>query len=185
MKKGQAEIQTIIGVIISLFILIVFIYAIIPLFQSITGAEQKQAEINKLANENNALRQALNNKDIEISRLNSLLTSLNTTISEKDNLISNLSGQITDKEKEIQDLKKELDEYKEKTYLPTINNNYYNILNYVERIENRFYTINLAISLMSIPLLGIVIKIFGLDVAIKSWWNKRKKKESEHETNQN
>ena len=61
-KKGQAEIQAIIGAIISIFILIIFVSAMIPVFQSLTGADQKQSEINKLTIENNALKQTVNNK---------------------------------------------------------------------------------------------------------------------------
>ena len=177
-KKGQAEIQTIIGSIISIFFLIVFILAMIHVFQSITGADKKQAEINKLTAENTELKQQLANKEVELSQLRAILESLNSTIGEKDSLISNLTGQITEKEKEIQDLSKELSDYKEREYLPTINNNYYNILNYVERIENKFYTINLAIGLISLTLFGMVIKMFGLDVTIKLLWRKIKKKKT-------
>ncbi|MBU0459663.1 MAG: hypothetical protein KKH52_05015 [Nanoarchaeota archaeon] len=166
-KKGQAEIQAVIGGIISILIIIVFISAMIPVFQSLTGADQKQAEINKLVNENTALKQELSIMDVKVSQLNAFLDSLNSTIGEKDTIISNITGQLTEKEKEMSDLSKELESYKEKEYLPSINNNYYNILNYVERIENKFYTINLAISLISLTLLGIVVKIFGLDVTIK------------------
>ena len=178
-KRGQAEIQTIIGGIISIFILIVFIYAMVPVFQSITGADDKQAEINKLINENTALKQELSNKEVETSQLKSFLNSLNSTIGEKDNIISNLTGQITENENEIDELSQELKGYKEKEYLPTINNNYYNILNYVERIENKFYTINLAIGLISITLLGIVIKMFGLDITIKLLWKRLRRKGKE------
>jgi len=178
-KKGQTEIQTIIGSIISIFFLIVFISAMIPVFQSITGADEKQAEINKLTTENTALKQQLANKEVELSQLRAILESLNSTIGEKDTIISNLTGQITEKEKQIQDLSQELAGYKEKEYLPTINNNYYSILNYVERIENKFYTINLAISLISLTLFGMVIKMFGLDVTIKLLWKKLRKKKTE------
>lgn len=38
----------------------------IPVFQSLTGADQKQAEINKQTNENNALKQQLANKESRI-----------------------------------------------------------------------------------------------------------------------
>ncbi|MBS3133862.1 hypothetical protein J4214_01365, partial [Candidatus Woesearchaeota archaeon] len=58
-KNGQAEIQTIIGSIVSIFILIVFISAMVPVFQSLTGTDDKQAEINKLINENTALKQEI------------------------------------------------------------------------------------------------------------------------------
>ena len=60
-KNGQAEIQTIIGSIVSIFILIVFISAMVPVFQSLTGTDDKQAEINKLINENTALKQEISN----------------------------------------------------------------------------------------------------------------------------
>ena len=177
-KKGQIEIQTIIGSIISIFFLIIFISAMIPVFQSLTGADDKQAEINKLTNENNALKQQVADKEVEISQLRALLESLNSTIGEKDTIISNLTGQITEKEKEIEDLSRELEGYKEKEYLPTINNNYYNILNYVERIENKFYTINLAIGLISLTLFGMVIKMFGMDVTLKLIWRKFRKRDA-------
>ena len=181
-KKGQAEIQAIIGGIVAIFFLIIFFSAMIPVFQSLTGADDKQAEISRLTNENTAFKQELSNKEVEISQLRALLASLNSTIGEKDTLISNLTGQITEKEKEIQDLSQELEGYKEREYLPTINNNYYSILNYVERIENKFYTINLAISLMSMTLFGMVIKMFGLDVTIKLMWRKiRRKEEKKHD----
>ena len=182
-KKGQAEIQAIIGGIVAIFFLIIFFSAMIPVFQSLTGADDKQAEISRLTNENTALKQELSNKEVEISKLRALLESLNSTIGEKDTLISNLTGQITEKEKEIQDLSQELEGYKEKEYLPTINNNYYNILNYVERIENKFYTINLAISLISLTLFGMVIKMFGLDVIIKLLWKKLRRKKTEEDKN--
>ena len=182
-KKGQAEVKAIIGGVISIFILLIFISAMIPVFQSLTGADEKQAEINKLTNENTALKQELSNKEVEISQLRALLGSLNSTIGEKDTIFSNLTGQITEKEKEIQDLSQELESYKEKEYLPTINNNYYSILNYVERIENKFYTINLAIGLISLTLFGMVIKMFGLDVTIKLLWKKLRKKKTEEDKN--
>ena len=182
-KKGQAEIQAIIGGIVAILFLIIFISAMIPVFQSLTGADEKQAEINKLTNENTALKQQLANKEVEISQLRALLESFNSTIGEKDTLIANLTGQITEKEKEIQDLSQELGSYREKEYLPTINNNYYNILNYVERIENKFYTINLAIGLISLTLFGMVIKMFGLDVTIKLLWKKLRKKKTEEDKN--
>jgi septal ring factor EnvC (AmiA/AmiB activator) len=182
-KKGQAEIQTIIGGIISILFLVIFLSAMIPVFQSLTGADQKQAEINELTNENNALKQQLANKEVELSQLKGFLESLNSTIEEKDNIIANLTGQITEKEKQIQDLQDELKSYQERKYLPTINNNYYNILNYVERIENRFYTINLAIGLISLTLFGMVIKMFGLDVTIKLLLRKLRKKEK-HKSNE-
>jgi len=178
-NKGQAEVQAIIGGIVAIFFLIVFISAMIPVFQSLTGADEKQAEINKLTNDNIALKQQIANKEVEISKLRALLESLNSTIEEKDTIISNLTGQITEKEKEIQDLSQELKGYKERVYLPTINNNYYNILNYVERIENKFYTINLAIGLISLTLFGMVIKMFGLDVTIELLWRKLRKKKTE------
>ena len=176
-KKGQAEIQAIIGGIVAILFLIIFITAMTPVFQSLMGADQKQAEINKLTTENTALKQQIANNEVELSQLRGLLESLNSTIGEKDTIISNLTGQITEKEKEIQELSQELKGYKEKEYLPTINNNYYSILNYVERIENKFYTINLAISLISLTLFGMVIKMFGLDVTIKLLWKKLRKKE--------
>lgn len=180
-RKGQAEIQAIIGGIISIFFLIVFFSAMIPVFQSLTGADDKQTEINRLTNDNTALKQQLANKEVEISQLRALLESLNSTIGEKDTLISNLTGQITEKDKEIQDLSQELEGYKEKEYLPSINNNYYNILNYVERIENKFYTINLAIGLISLTLFGMVIKMFGLDVTIKLLWRQIRRKKTEED----
>ncbi len=183
-KRGQSEIQAIIGGIIAVFFLIIFISAIIPVFQSLTGTDEKQAEINKLLNENAVIKQQLADKEVEISQLRALLESLNSTIGEKEAIISNLTGQITEKEKEIQDLSQELEGYKEKEYLPTINNNYYNILNYVERIENKFYTINLAISLISLTLFGMVIKMFGLDIAIKLLWKRLRKKKTEGLKNQ-
>ena len=182
-KKGQAEIQAIIGGIVAIFFLIIFFSAMIPVFQSLTGADDKQAEISRLTNENTALKQELSNKEVEISQLRALLESLNSTIGEKDILISNLTGQITEKKKEIQDLSQELEGYKEKEYLPTINNNYYNILNHVERIENKFYTINLAIGLISLTLFGMVIKMFGLDVTLKLFWKKIRKKKVEEDEN--
>jgi len=176
-RKAQAEIQTVIGGIISIFFLIIFITAMIPVFQSLTGTDQKQAEINKLTDENTALKQQLANKEVELSQLRGFLESLNSTIEEKDGIIANLTGQITEKEKQINDLQEELKSYQEREYLPAINNNYYNILNYVERIENKFYTINLAIGLISLTLFGMVIKMFGLDVSIKILWRKLRKKE--------
>ena len=176
-RKGQAEIQAIIGGIISILFLVVFLSAMIPVFQSLTGADQKQAEINKLTDENVALKQQLANREVELSQLRGFLESLNSTIEEKDNIIANLTGQITEKEKQIEDLREELTSYQERKYLPTINNNYYNILNYVERIENKFYTINLAIGLISLTLFGMVIKMFGLDITIKLLWKKLRKKE--------
>ena len=181
-KKGQAEIQTIIGGIFAIFFLIIFVSAMIPVFQSLTGADQKQAEISRLTDENTALKQQLANKEVEISQLQAVLESLNSTLGEKDTIISNLTGQITEKEKEIQDLSQELANYKEREYLPTINNNYYSILNYVERIENKFYTINLAIGLISLTLFGMVIKIFGLDTTIKIFWRKIRKKKPEEQS---
>ena len=181
-NKGQQDIEKIIGGIFAILFLIIFFSAMIPVFQSLTGADDKQTEINKLTNENIALKQDIANNEVEISQLRSLLESLNSTIEEKDALLSNLSGQLTEKEKEIQDLAKELENYKEKEYLPTINNNYYNILNYIERIENKFYTINLAISLISLTLLGVVVKMFGLDVTIKLLWRKFKEKRRQDES---
>jgi len=187
-KKGQSvDIEKIIGSIFALFFLIIFLSAMIPVFNSLTGQEDKQTEINKLSNRITELEQELVNKNVEISQLSSLLESLNSTIEEKDILLSNLTGQLTEKEKEVQDLSKELGNYKEKEYLPTINNNYYNILNYIEKIENKFYTINLAISLISLTLAGIMIKLFGLDVTIKLFFKKfkRKKKREENDTTEN
>jgi septal ring factor EnvC (AmiA/AmiB activator) len=177
-KKGQSEIQAIIGGIISIFFIIIFLSAMIPVFQSITGADDKQTEINKLNTKISEFEQIINNKEVEISQLRGILESLNSTIEEKDNIISNLSGQLTEKENQIQNLSNELNNFKEREYLPTINNNYYSILNYVERIENKFYTINLAIGLISLTLFGMVIKMFGLDVTIKLLWRKIKKKKT-------
>lgn len=179
-KKGQAEIQAIIGGIISIFFLIIFMSAMIPVFQSSTGANDKQTEINKLNTKISELEQTINNKQIEISQLKGILESLNSTLEEKDNIISNLSGQLTEKENQIQNLSNELSNFKEREYLPTINNNYYNILNYIEKIENKFYTINLAIGLISLTLFGMVIKMFGLDVTIKLLLKKIRKKKVKH-----
>lgn len=178
-KKGQSEIQAIIGGILSLFFVIIFISAIIPVFKSITGQDDLQNEINNLNNQNAQLRQEIDNKNIKVSQLRSLLESLNSTIEEKDDLIFNLSGQLTEKEKQIENLTNELKGYQEKEYLPLINNNYYNILNYVEKIENRFYIVNLSIGLISITLLGIVIKLFGLDISLKLFFRKFKKRNKE------
>ena len=179
-KKGQAEIQAIIGGIISIFFIIIFLSAMIPVFQSLTGADEKQAEISKLNSRISELQQTLNNKEVELSQLRAFLNSLNSTIEEKDNIISNLTGQLAENENEIQNLSNELKNFKEREYLPTINNNYFNILNYVERIENKFYTINLAIGLISLTLFGMVIKMFGLDVTIKLLWRKIRKKKVNH-----
>ena len=176
-KKGQADdIGKIIGSIIAIFFMIIFFTAMIPIFQSLSGQDDKQAEINELNSKVVGLEQEIANKNIKISELRSLLDSLDSTIGEKDAIISNLSGQLTDKENQILELSQELKNYREKEYLPTINNNYYNILNYVERIENKFYTINLAIGLISLTLTGIVIKLFGLDVTIKLFFKKFKRK---------
>ena len=180
-KKGQAEIQAIIGGIFAIFFLIIFFSAMIPVFQSLTGADQKQTEINKLTGENTALKQQVANNEVELSQLRALLESLNSTIGEKDKVISNLTGQITEKENQIQNLSNELQNFKEREYLPTITNNYYNILNYVERIENKFYTINLAISLISLTLFGMVIKMFELNITITLLWKKLRKKKIEVE----
>jgi len=176
-RKAQADdIGKIIGGIIAIFFMIVFFTAMIPIFQSLSGQDDKQTEINQLNTKIVGLEQEIANKNIEISELRSLLESLDSTIGEKDGIISNLSGQLTDKENQINLLSEELSNYKEKEYLPTINNNYYNILNYVERIENKFYTINLAIGLISLTLTGIVIKLFGLDVTIKLFFRKFRRK---------
>lgn len=181
-KKGQYDnIGKIIGAIIALFFLIIFFTAMIPVFQSITGQDEKQTEINKLNGRIVELEQELSNKDIEISQLKGLLESLGSTIEEKDTLISNLTGQITEKENEINELSDELENYREKEYLPMINNNYYNILNYVERIENKFYTINLAIGLISLTLAGMFIKLSGLDATIKLFFRKFKRKKEQEE----
>jgi septal ring factor EnvC (AmiA/AmiB activator) len=173
-KKGE-DINSIIGGIFALFFLIIFFSAMIPVFHTLTGQDEKQGEINNLNEKIINLEQEINNKSIEISELNSLLNSFNSTIGEKDNLLSNLSGQLTEKEKQIEELSTELEKYKEKEYLPIINNNYYNILNYVEKIENKFYTINLTIGLISLTIVGIVIKLFGLDITIKLFLSKFKK----------
>jgi len=178
-KKGQSDdIGKIIGGIMAIFFMIIFFTAMIPLFQSLSGQDGKQAEINELNNKIIGLEQEIANKNIEISKLRGLLDSLNSTIGEKDAIISNLSGQLTEKENQFNLLSRELENYREKEYLPTINNNYYNILNHVERIENKFYTINLAIGLISLTLTGIVIKLFGLDVTFKIFfkWIRKKNK---------
>lgn len=176
-QKGQADgIGKIIGGIIAIFFMIIFLTAMAPIFQSLSGQDDKQAEINKLNNKILELEQEIANKNIEIAELRSLLDSLGSTIGEKDAIISNLSGQLTDKENQINLLSEELTNYREKEYLPTINNNYYNILNYVERIENKFYTINLAIGLISLTLTGIAIKLFGLDATIKLFFRKFRRK---------
>ena len=182
---GQEDIVKIIGAIISLLFLIVFIGAMIPVFSSITGQDQKQNEINELNAKIANLEQEKANKEIEILQYRAILESLNSTLGEKDNTISNLTGQIAEKDNQIANLSNELSSYKEKEYLPTINNNYYNILNYIDKIENKFYTINLALGLISLTLTGIAIKLFGLDVTLKLFFNKirkRKEKTSSNET---
>ncbi len=180
-KKGQEDIVKIIGAIISLLFLLVFIGAMIPVFSSITGQDQKQNEINELNAKIASLEQEKANKEIELAQSRAILESLNSTIGEKDHLISNLTGQIAEKDNQIANLSSELSLYKEKEYLPTINNNYYNILNYIDKIENKFYTVNLAIGLISLTLTGIAIKLFGLDVTIKLLWRRIRGK-NQHET---
>lgn len=177
---GQQDIEKIIGGIIAVFFIIIFFSAMIPVFQSLTGQNEKQDEINKLNAKITSLEQELASKNVEISQLQGLLGSLNSTIGERDTIISNLTGQLTEKENKIIELSQELEGYREKEYLPMINNNYYNILNYVERIENKFYTINLAIGLISLTLTGIVIKLFGLDVALKLFFKKFKRKDKQN-----
>jgi len=47
-KKGQNDVEKIIGGIIALFFLIIFLSAMVPVFQSLTGQNDKQNEINRL-----------------------------------------------------------------------------------------------------------------------------------------
>lgn len=58
-RKGQAEIQAIIGGIISISFLIIFLSAMIPVFQSLTRVDNKQAEINNLNTRISELEQAI------------------------------------------------------------------------------------------------------------------------------
>lgn len=174
-KRGQS-IEKIIGGIFSIIVLIIFISAIIPLFASLNGSDEKQKEIDSLKNQISGLNQELSNKDIRISEIQANLDATGKTLNEKDLIISNLSGQLTEKDKQIQNLTEELTYLNEKGYLQDISNNYYTISNYFEKIENRFFPIEVSISLISITLFAVILKEFGLWSWIIKYLKKKKEK---------
>jgi hypothetical protein len=182
-KIGQTEdIGRIFAAIISFFILIVFISAIIPIFGSLSGGNDKQAEINNLNLKVNELNQVISSKDVELSQLKSIIDSTNKNLTEKDSIISNLTSQIIEKQLVIENLTLELTSLKEKKYLQEINNQYYNISNYFERIENKFFPIEVSISVISAALLSVLIKEFALISWFKRLWGRFKNGE-ERQTN--
>ena len=179
---GDGDIQGIIGAVLAILFLVVFVSAMIPVFNSLNGCTDKQNEIDKLNKQNSDLNQLISSKDIEISGLKAVIDSTNKTLTEKESIISNLTGQLTEKDIVIANLTTQLSYYQEKKYLQEISNNYYNISNYFEKIENKFFPIEVSISLISITLFAIILKEF----AVLSWL-KRKfwKKESKKDENEN
>jgi SMC interacting uncharacterized protein involved in chromosome segregation len=182
-KKGQSNIEGIIGAVLSFVFLIIFLSALIPMFNSLNGCEDKQTEIETLNNKINELNQLLDGKEVEISELNSTIDSIGDSLGEKDELISNLTGQLKEKEQIIKNLNEELSYFQEKKYLQEINNNYFTISNYFERIENKFFPISISISLISITLFALILKEFAVISFFKRLIaRKKQKEETKHET---
>ncbi|HIJ02660.1 TPA: hypothetical protein HA363_08460 [Candidatus Woesearchaeota archaeon] len=169
------DFEGLIGLIIVVPIILIFLGAMIPLFQNIDG---RQDDINKLNNQIGQLKSDINSKEVSISELQSKLQSMDATVGEKDNMIANLSGQIEKKNQEIQNLTEQLKYYAEKEYLQDINNNYYTISNYFEFIQNQFFPIKVSISLLSITLLGLVLKVFHVHKFIINSYKKIMHKET-------
>ncbi|MEK6888811.1 MAG: hypothetical protein AABW80_01755 [Nanoarchaeota archaeon] len=181
-NKGQSmDFEKIIASIFAIFFLIIFFSAMIPIFSSLNGGNEKQAEIDKLNTKASELNGIINLKEVRISELEGIILSANKTLSEKENIIANLTGQLTEKDFVIENLTEQLKYYGEKQYLQDINNNYYNISNYFEKIENQFFPIKISISLISITLFALIIKVFGLGRWIKEVYNRFRKKESNTE----
>jgi len=178
-KKGQGDIEKIIASVFSLFFIIIFFSALIPLFNSLGNTHQN--EINNLNNQISTLNQKLSEKEIQISQLQSIINSVNNTITQKDQTISNLTGQLKQKKMVIKNLTNELSYLQEKRYLQEINNNYYNISNQFQKIENQFFPISISISLISVTLIALIIKEFTLiqffKRLLKKLFRKRDKKE--------
>ena len=180
-KKGQGDVEKVIASVFALFFLIIFLTAIIPLFSSIGGGNDKQAEIDKLNSKISEQNSVINSKDVKISELEGIVSSANKTLSEKENLISNLTGQLTEKDFIITNLTEQLKYYGEKEYLQEINNNYYSISNFFEKIENQFFPIKVSISLISITLFAMIFKVFGLGKWFRKIYEKVRKKENKIE----
>lgn len=182
-KRAQSNIEGIIGSIFAIVFLILFVSAMIPVFNSLNGNNEKQQEIDKLNSQIGVLNQELSNKDSQIVGLQATIDSFNGTLNEKDKLISNLSSQILEDNITIQNLSYELSYLKDRAYLQEINNNYYNISNYFEKIEKKFFPIEISISLISVTILGLIIKEFALIAWFKSLYSrvrdKRNKKVNE------
>lgn len=176
-KKGQEDIGKIIGGIFAILIFIVFLSALIPIFNSLNGNDDKQKEIDSLKNQISSLNQEIVNREVKISELQSNLDSIDKTLNEKDLMISNLTGQINEKDRAIQNLTDELSYLNEKEYLHDINNNYYAISNYFEKIENKFFPIEISISLISITLFAVILKEFGLWTLIIKFFRKKRNKD--------
>lgn len=158
--------------------IILIVGVVIPLIFSIPNAfgNDKQNEINNLNQQLANANIEISNRDIQIAELNSIINSNNQTISEKDFEIARLNGEITEKELVIDNLTEQLDYYSEKRYLQEITNNYYDIYNSFEKIENQFLPINISLTLFSLVSLALVIKVFGAHLLIKRLWKKIFKK---------
>ena len=156
------DIEGIIGTILGFFVLIIVLGAMIPVFNSLTGSDNKQREVDSLNQKIAQLNAELEIKNSEIAGLKSIILATNKTLTEKDNLISNLTITIQEKDLIIENLKNELEYFEEKGYIQDIHNNYYNISNYFEKIEKQFFPIHLSISLISITLFAIILKEFAV-----------------------
>ena len=118
---AEFDFEGLIGLIIVVPIILIFLGAMIPLFQNIDG---RQDDINNLNNQISQLNSDVASKDVSISELQSRLQSMDATVGEKENMIANLSGQIEKKNQEINNLTEQIKYYDEKEYLQDINNNY-------------------------------------------------------------
>jgi len=169
------DFEGLIGLIIVVPIILIFLGAMIPLFQNIDG---RQDEINNLNSQITQLKSEIASKEVSISEFQSKLQSMDATVGEKENMIANLSGEIERRNQEINNLTEQLKYYDEKEYLQDINNNYYTISTYFEHIENQFFPIKLSISLLSITLLGLVFKVFHVHKFIINSYKKITHKET-------
>lgn len=166
-KKAQTNFEGILGSIFALIFLIISLSAVVPLLFSLGDSDGKQGEIDELNNKINELTSIAAAKDIKISQLEGVINARDNTLDEKDRTISDLTGQLKNKDQIIENLTKEISFYTEKTYLQEITNNYHNISNYFEKVENKFFPITVSISLISLTLFALILKDFSVISFIK------------------
>jgi len=82
-KLGQNNIEGIVGSILGVFVILIFVSAMVPLITNLNGSDDKQKEIDNLKGQISTLNQEIDSSEVKISELQSNLDTIDKTLNEK------------------------------------------------------------------------------------------------------